>query len=122
MFVKFSVLLLFCAASQAAVPAANPCDSIRSDQNFAPNPRGCSWYFYCGEEDRSDPIEGKCPYNLQLNVQEQGCTYADSLDPQCTFDEEIMNNTFFDCPNNNDFRIIPHPLSCSQYTSELKNF
>lgn len=89
----------------------NPCAG-RSGAHFAVNPRGCSWYFACTNDNTVDR-EDRCPTGLHFNYLEQTCDFK--INVKCELDDRWNNLV---CPSTRGVSIIPHPYSCSKYTGE----
>lgn len=93
--------------------AVNPCTGI--DQlRFLRNPRGCSWYFVC--QNQQVIREDRCQGGLRFNYDDQNCDFIDRVD--CDFDDRWTNLI---CPTGNTgLVIIPHPYTCSKFTGSWK--
>ena len=112
------ILTLYVASSTASnhtgflskkqVFANNPCLG-RNGPHFAPNARGCSWYFEC--DNNEIKREDRCEFPLQFNYLYQRCDYRENV--RCELDDRWRD---LQCTEEKKISIIPHPYSCSMYT------
>ena len=116
----FLILSISLSVTYASEDSVNPCDILTEEyHNFAPNPRGCEWFFYCG--DRNNPIQGRCRgekpeeiYHFNFNSGNSSCEVPENV--ECTIDDELWNTT---CPGIGIAK-VPHPYSCSEYSGKKK--
>jgi len=104
---------LILSISLSVAYAENPCDILTGNQTFAPNPRGCDMFYYCG--DNNIPKPGRCPTDpiiYHFNFETQSCELPENVD--CTIDDELWKT---DCPGIGIAK-IPHQYSCSEYSGE----
>ena len=73
---------------------------------------GCSWYFVCGENNEVER-ENRCDSGYRFSYDSQMCDYRDRV--YCDLDDR-SNVT---CPEGMGINIIPHPYTCSKYTSVI---
>jgi hypothetical protein len=105
-------LILICLIAKVAAEG-NPCKNRIEPNHFARNPRGCSWYFVC--EDNEVVRENRCEKGFHFNYDRQMCDYRDSV--YCDLDDR--NNV--QCPEDRrGIAVIPHPYTCLKYTGETE--
>ena len=107
---RFFLILSISLSVTIAEESANPCDALTEDQFFAPNPRGCGMYYYCG--DNNIPKPGLCPHDLHFHFVNQSCEFPE--DVNCTIDDELWVKT---CPGIGITK-VPHEYSCSEYSGK----
>ncbi|XP_070501540.1 peritrophin-48-like [Chironomus tepperi] len=113
---RFCLILLISLSVTHADESVNPCDILTGNQTFAPNPRGCSLYYYCG--DNNIPKPGQCPIEpviYYFSFETQSCELPEDVD--CTIDDVLWNTT---CPSPGISK-VPHQYSCSEYSVCLDN-
>lgn len=98
------------------VNRASPCNE--NSLQFEQNPRGCSWFWQCKDEDGNllgIPGEGICPYDLHFDVVNQICTYPGEVYPSCSFDDNNAALIPAVCEPWSLMKLIPHTYSCDKY-------
>lgn len=85
--------------------ADNACGG-RNRSHFATNSRGCSWFWYCNENNEA-LSQNRCPEGFRFNFNDQVCDYAENI--ECDFDDRLVQ---YKCPGNALVTFIPHPQSC----------
>lgn len=78
----------------------------RNSAHFARNTRGCSWFWFCNEQNEA-VSEDRCPENYRFNYDGQVCDFAENV--ECDFDDRPIE---YECPRNALVTYIPHPMSC----------
>lgn len=105
------LLLFFLSVITASF---HPC--THNSAQFELNPRGCSWYWNCLDNETNlllpQPTEELCPDFQHFNYELQECH---GFDKECEFDEINFKKIPTKCPEfKSDF--IPHFWYCDQYT------
>jgi hypothetical protein len=91
----------------------DPCSRPDARQ-FEPNPRGCSWFWECKDNNSlplAEPREGICPYNLHFRAEPFGCVYPENVN--CAYDD--INTPQDDCVAWQPMQLLPHEFECSKY-------
>lgn len=106
---RFILILSISLSVTHADESVNPCDLLSVNETFAPNPRGCSMYFYCGD---NTPKPGRCPTGYHFSFETQSCELPE--DVECTIDDELWVTK---CPGIGITK-VPHAYSCSEYSGK----
>lgn len=90
----------------------HPCTS--RSRELMPNPRGCSWYWRCRDNETNllaEPVEELCENDNHFDFYNQTCG---PFDDSCTYDDTLYASTPNQCRNWHQ-DLIPHILYCNVY-------
>jgi Chitin binding Peritrophin-A domain len=95
----------------------DPCANQGARQ-FEPNPRGCSWFWECKDENQTlltSPREGKCPFGLYFQAYPLACVYPDEMNITCFYDDENAEIAQRDCVEWDPMQLLPHQFMCNKF-------